>query len=132
MNTKLERQFIDSLKRSNFDRLEFHENDENKIIGFSYYYNNECPCGLDFEQDGKELILIDRFSIRLYDFPLYFYLKRGAEDRNDIQRVLLNVLGECGQMSEIRYVVNLDNLNEETFKRTYTRLKAGNTHTHHM
>ena len=116
MNTELEIQLIDLLKRSKLDRLELLKNNDNKTIGFRYYYNDECPCGLDFEQDGKELILIDRFSIRLYDFPLYFYLKRGAEDRNDIQRVQLNVLGECGQMSEIRYVVNLDNLNEENIQ----------------
>lgn len=116
MNTELEIQLIDLLKRRKLDRLELLKNNDNKTISFRYYYNDECPCGLDFEQDGKELILIDRFSIRLYDFPLYFYLMRGAEDRNDIQRVQLNVLGEYGQMSEIRYVVNLDNLNEENIE----------------
>ena len=129
MNTELEIQLIDLLKRSKLDRLELLKNNDNKTIGFRYYYNDECPCGLDFEQDGKELILIDRFSIRLYDFPLYFYLKRGAEDRNDIPRVQLNVLGEYGQMSEIRYVVNLNNLNEENIQ-TYLYEIEGWKYTH--
>lgn len=129
MNTEIEIQLINLLKESNLDRLEFHKNNENKIIGFSYYYNNECPCGLDFEQDGEELILIDRFSIGLYDFPLYFYLKRGAEDRNDVQMIQLNILGEYGQMSEIRYVANINNLNEENIK-SYLYGVEGWKHTH--
>lgn len=112
MNTILELQLINLLKRSNLDRLEFHSNDKNKTVGYTFYYKNEFPCGLDFEQDGQKLILIDKFSIGLYDFPLYFYLKRGTYDRNDIQNAQLNVLGEAGQKSEIRYIVDIDDLNE--------------------
>ena len=111
MNTELELQFINLLKRSNLDRLEFYTNDR-KILGFRYYYNNECPCGLDFEQYGEKLILVDRFNIGLYDFPLYFYLKRVTGDRNDIQMTQLGILGDTENRSEIRYIVDINDLNE--------------------
>lgn len=132
MNTPLELEFIELLKRSNLEGLEFHGNDEDRIVGCSYHYNNEHTCRLDFEQDGEMLILIDSMSISLYEFPLYFHLKRGAEERTDIQRVQLNVLGYEGQRSEIRYIVDLSILNEgniesylydiERWKHTHTGL----------